>query len=141
VKRYHAEIGTPEVRRLLMEPGAECIISRLATVEVLSGFAGKVRAGVFSSASFTRLRRQFQADVRRGVVNPARIINAHYRLAGDLIGQHGMSRQLRTLDAVQLAVALRLHQDVPLDQFVCADQRLCDVALLEGLSVINPERP
>lgn len=52
-----------------------------------------------------------------------------------------MSRQLRTLDAIQLAVALRLHQTAPVDQFVCADQRLCDIALLEGLSVFNPEQP
>jgi Arc/MetJ-type ribon-helix-helix transcriptional regulator len=28
-----------------------------------------------------------------------------------------------------------------IDQFVCADQRLCDIALLEGLAVVNPERP
>ena len=42
VKQYHAEIGTPAVRRLLTEPGAECVISRIATVEMLSGFAGNV---------------------------------------------------------------------------------------------------
>ena len=119
----------------------KCVISRLATVEVLSGFAGKVRTGVFSSASFIRLRGQFLADVKRRVVRPVRIVNAHYQLAGALISQHGMTRQLRTLDAVQLAVALRLHQIAPIDQFVCADQRLCDIAFLEGLAVINPEQP
>jgi hypothetical protein len=27
------------------------------------------------------------------------------------------------------------------DHFVCSDQRLCDIALLEGLAVINPEQP
>jgi hypothetical protein len=52
-----------------------------------------------------------------------------------------MSRQLRSLDALQLAVALRLHQAMPIDQFICADQKLCDIARLEGLPVINPERP
>jgi predicted nucleic acid-binding protein len=141
VKRYHAESGTPEVQRLLTQPGVECIISRLATVEVLSGFAGKVRTGVFSSAGFTRLRSQFLGDVNKRVVWPVRIVNAHFQLAGDLISQHGMSRQLRALDAVQLAVALRVHQAVPIDHFVCADQRLCDIALIEGLPVINPEQP
>jgi hypothetical protein len=80
VKRYHAESGTPEVRRLLTEPGAECVISRLATVEMLSGFAGKVRTGVFSTAAFTRFRSQFLADVKRRVVRPIRIVNAHYSL-------------------------------------------------------------
>ena len=41
----------------------------------------------------------------------------------------------------QLAVALRLHQVAPIDQFVCADQRLCETAALEGLPVANPEQP
>jgi predicted nucleic acid-binding protein len=139
VKRYHAETGTPEVQRLFAVPSAECIISRLATVEMVSGFAGEVRTGVFSSAAFPRLRSQFLADVKRRVVRPVRILNAHYVLAYDLISKHGMSRQLRTLDAVHLAVALRLHQALPIDQFICADQRLCDIAVLEGLAVINPE--
>ena len=48
VKNYHAEAGTPDVRRILGEAGSEFFISRLATVEMLSGFAGKVRTGVFS---------------------------------------------------------------------------------------------
>ena len=52
-----------------------------------------------------------------------------------------MTRQLRTLDAIQLAVALRLHQAAPIDRFVFADQRLCDVATVEGLAVFNPEQP
>ncbi|HZW30431.1 MAG TPA: hypothetical protein VFF52_06950 [Isosphaeraceae bacterium] len=49
-----------------------------------------------------------------------------------------MSRQLRTLDAIQLAAALHPHRSFPVDHFVCADQRLCDVAILEGLAVITP---
>jgi uncharacterized protein len=141
VKRYHAESGTPEVLRLLAEPAAECLISRLSTVEMLSGFAGKVRTGVFSTDAFAVLRRQFLADVKRRVIWPARIVNAHYQLASTLISRHGMTRQLRTLDAIQLAVALRLHQTAPLDRFVCADQRLCDIAAFEGLAVFNPEQP
>jgi hypothetical protein len=91
------------------------------------------------SPDFVRLRGLFLADVKRRLLKPARILNAHYQLAGDLIGTHGLSRQFRTLDAIQLAVALRIHGVSPIDHFVCADQRLCDVALLEGLAVINPE--
>jgi hypothetical protein len=139
IKRYHAEIGTPKVRAILAEPGAEHLIARLATVEILSGFASKVRTGVLSTADFQRLRGLFLADVKRRLFKPVRILNVHYRMAGDLIGSHGMSRQLRTLDALQLSVALRMHRATPVDHFVCADQRLCDIAALEGLAVINPE--
>jgi uncharacterized protein len=138
VKNYHVESGTADVRRILNESGSEFFISRLSTVEMLSGFAGKVRTGVFSSSDFGNLRRRFLADVRTRKVRPIRVLNVHYQLAGDLIGKHAMSRQLRTLDAIQLAVALHLHQSFPVDHFVCADQRLCDVAILEGLAIINP---
>lgn len=138
VKNYHAEVGTPQVQALLATPGLECFISRLAAVEMLSGFAGKVRTGVLSSTDYGTLRKRFFGDIRRKSLRPIRILNAHYQLAGDLIGKHAMSRQLRTLDAIQLAVALEFHRTFPLDHFVCADQRLCDVARLEGLSVIQP---
>src|SRR5262245_31325941 len=55
--------------------------------------------------------------------------------------QHCLNRCLRTLDALQLAVALGLHGASPLDAFVCADANLCHVAAAEGLVVVNPELP
>ena len=138
VKNYHVETGTALVQQLLARPGDEFFVSRLAAVEMLSGFASKVRTGVFSSTDYGNLRRRFLADVRKRVVRPLRVLNAHYQLAGDLIGKHAMSRQFRTLDAIQLAVALHFHRSFPLDHFVCSDRRLNDVALLEGLAVIQP---
>jgi hypothetical protein len=48
---------------------------------------------------------------------------------------------LRTLDALQLAVALDLSSQHLLDRFVVADQSLGDVASDEGLNVLNPETP
>jgi predicted nucleic acid-binding protein len=138
VKNYHVESGTPQVQALLGNPNSEFFISRLAAVEMLSGFAGKVRTGYLSSTDYGILRKRFLSDVRKKTVRPLRVLNAHYQLASDLIGKHAMSRQLRTLDAIQLAVALHFHRSFPLDHFVCADQRLCDVARLEGLTVIQP---
>jgi uncharacterized protein len=138
VKNYHAEAGTADVQRMLREAGSDFFVSRLATVEMLSGFATKVRTSVFSSSHFDRLRRRFLADVRRRMVRPIRVLNVHDQMAGELIGKHAMSRTLRTLDAIQLAVALHFHRSFAIDHFVCADQKLCDVATSEGLNVINP---
>ena len=76
-----------------------------------------------------------------GTVTPVRILNAHFESVGDLITRHGKTRQILTLDALQLAVALSIQQPAVIDQFVRADQRLCDIALLEGLAVINPVQP
>ncbi|HXG22238.1 MAG TPA: hypothetical protein VNN62_24620 [Methylomirabilota bacterium] len=48
---------------------------------------------------------------------------------------------LRTLDALQPAVALWLREQPQLDHFLCADTTLCEAARQEGLSVMNPEMP
>jgi uncharacterized protein len=139
IKYYHNEAGSPEVGRILGEAHSEYIIARLTWAEILSGLAKKVRTGVIPPSDYGNLERRFRADVRQRLLRPVRMLNAHVTTAGDLIGTHGLVRQLRALDAIQLAVALRVHRATPIDHFVCADQRLCDVAALEGLAVINPE--
>ena len=65
----------------------------------------------------------------------------HYAVAARLIVQHGSVKGLRTLDALQLAVALEAHDLGGLDVLVSADKTLCEIAALEGLSVLNPEHP
>lgn len=139
VKHYHPETGTTAVDRLINESGAELVISRLTLVETVSVFATKVRTGTFDAANFARLRGRFASDVTRKRYQVVRLLNTHYDRAQNLIRGYGLARQIRTLDALQLAVALNLHQEAPLDSFVCADHRLCDVASSEGLTVINPE--
>jgi predicted nucleic acid-binding protein len=139
IKHYHTEAGSPEVGRILGEAHSQHIIARLPWAEILSGLARKVRTGVIPPLDYGNLERRFRADVRQRLLRPVRMLNAHFTTAGDLIGTHGLVRQLRALDAIQLAVALRVHRATPIDHFVCADQRLCDVAIQEGLAVINPE--
>jgi predicted nucleic acid-binding protein len=134
VKHYHAETSTDTVDRLMGEPGAEVLISRLTLVETISVFAIKVRTGEFQAAEFARLRALFAAHVARRRYQVFRLLNLHYDRARDLIVNHGLHRQIRTLDALQP------HQVAPIDQFVCADQRLCEIARLEGLAIVNPER-
>ncbi len=141
VKRYHAELGSLKVNAILAEVGSEFWISRLTLAEAPSVFAKKVRTGEIPDIDFDRLRLRFFDDVKNRIVTPVRILNAHFQAAGDLITRHGKTRQIHTLDSLQLAVALSIQQPAPIDQFVCADQKLCDIAQLEGLAVINPEQP
>ena len=117
VKNYHAESGTPQAQALLATPGSESFISRLAAVEIRCGFAG--------------------ADVWRMTIRPLRVPNARDQLAGTCIGKHAISRQLRPR---RDSTGRRdpFPSRFPLDHFVCVDQRLCEVARLEGLSVIRP---
>ena len=141
VKHYHAELGSSRVDAILVEVGSECWISRLTLTEGTSVFAKKVRTGEIADVDFDRLRLRFFEDVRNRTVTPVRILNSHFQAAGDLIARNGKTRQINTLDAIQRAVALSIRHPSPVDHFVCADQRLCDIARLECLAVINPERP
>jgi len=141
VKHYHAEAGTGVVDRLIGEVGAELLVARLTLVETISVFAIKVRTGEFDAAEFARLHGLFATHVARRKYQVFRLLNLHYDRARALISNHGLRRQIRTLDALQLSVALYLYRALPIDQFVCADQRLCAIALLEGLAVVDPERP
>jgi len=64
---------------------------------------------------------------------------SEYEMAETLIERRAFDNHLRTLDALQLAVALELRDQNLIDHFVAADRVLCGIAEREGLSVINPE--
>jgi hypothetical protein len=138
IKYYHDETGSAEVRRILGEADSEHFIARLTWVEILSGLARKVWTGAMPLADYGRFDRRFRTDINQRLLRPLRMLNVHFATAGDLIGSHGPGHRRPAMGAIQLAVALQLHRTTPLDHFVCADQRLCDVATLEGLAVINP---
>jgi predicted nucleic acid-binding protein len=137
VKYYHPEDGTQAVTRLLEEPGTSDYLSRLSLVETVSAFAVKFRLGQIDDQGFDDLRRRFYHDISQGRFRVMPITTARYQEATQLIERH-VRIGLRTLDAIQLAVALALSHEGVIDQFVCADQRLCDTASAEGLSVTNP---
>lgn len=141
IKHYHAEPGSPEVDRILGEPDSEFLIARLTLTETISVLARKVRTGEISDADFDRLRLRFFADVAHRIFVPVRVLNAHFDRAGEMIARHGKAREIRALDALQLSAALLLPAARAIDHLVCADRRLCDVAALEGMDVINPESP
>jgi predicted nucleic acid-binding protein len=64
----------------------------------------------------------------------------HFQSARKLLVQYGAVEVLRTLDALQLAVALDLRQIGHIAVLVAADQRLYRVATLAGCSAVNPEQ-
>jgi hypothetical protein len=65
----------------------------------------------------------------------------HFKDVERLIRQHGLAQRLRTLDALQLAVALDLQGRGMVDLLVSSDQHLLGVASAEGISVFDPEHP
>jgi predicted nucleic acid-binding protein len=140
-KLYHAEVGSAVVEELVLSATATILISRLSVVEVQSAFAGKVRAGVISAGDAAGLRRRFLEDIASGVFRVVALTSEHYGQAGELIERHGSSHGLRTLDSLQLAVALSLDRSSAIENLVAADKVLCKVAAVEAISVTDPESP
>jgi hypothetical protein len=113
----------------------------LTVVEFQSVFAQKVRERLLTASEFQLVRRKFGGDVRARRITVKGLLRRHQRSAEKLIASHGLVRRLRTLDALQLAMAVELWENETIDHFVVADQHLVDAAQVEGISVINPELP
>ena len=138
VKRYRQEQGSDVVDRLFAEPQAILIISRLAIVETSSALAMHVRTGELQLADYAFARKKLLGDVALGDIKAVRLLARHYQTAEQIIERHSPLRRQRTLDALQLGVAIDCHRQGRIGTFVCADSSLCEVAALEGMPVENP---
>ena len=141
VKHYRQEAGTEHVDGLFAEPQAALVMSRLGAVETISALAMKVRTGELSQADYVTARTRFLTEVADGRLSVLRLFVAHYRGAERLLNRHAPTVRLRTLDALQLSVALDLWRLGRIDTFVSADGILCQLAGLDGLPVLNPLQP
>jgi hypothetical protein len=141
VKHYCAELGTAKIDSLLADTASRHFLSTLGVVETHSVFARLVRMRQITTQEFDQLRGLLMSDIASGLWQIIRVVPADFLEARQLLVRHATSRSLRTLDVLQLAVAIGLHAVSPLDDFLCADATLCVVAAAEGLAVVNPEVP
>jgi uncharacterized protein len=139
VKLYHPETGTSAVDQVANTAGNLIRISRLTVAELTSAFAIKVRTQSISRGDADAFLRQFRRDITAGKLEVFSIGEAEFTAAELLVERYAFESRLRALDSLQLAVALELRNQNLVNQFVAADAVLCEVARLEGFSVINPE--
>jgi uncharacterized protein len=141
-KLYHEEIGSEYVESILNRPGSKAIVSQLSLVEMESVFAIKVRTGALDESGRSLALRRLRADIARDrlFVGPP-IEPKHYRSAAKLLRLHGVSRGLRTLDALQLAIALDMLEASWISVMLSADKRLCEVAEVCGCPAVDPANP
>jgi hypothetical protein len=123
---------------LMRLPGAHPIISELTLIEIQSVFARKVRTGIIAAAALVQLRGVFFADLAKSRFDVVRLARRHFREAESLIRTYAADRGLRTLDSLQLAVALDLHRRGTASTMVAANRNLCSLAATAGLDVVNP---
>src|ERR1017187_3608590 len=110
-KRYHKENGSEYMDRVLEQPGSRSLISNLSIVELESVLAIKMRTGEINLQSWEIARRRFRADLARERLLVAPSMNeGHFQSARKLLVRYGAAEGLRTLDALQLAMALDLRQ-------------------------------
>ena len=114
------------------------MISRLTVVELHSAFSLKVRTGRLSSDAAASLGIRFLEDVATGVLTVISIRDLHYEAAERLIARYGDSKGLRTLDALQLAVATESNKLGEIDVMVAADKTIVEIAGMEGVAAIDP---
>jgi len=139
VKRYVQETGTDKIDALFADPTNHIHISRLSVTEWHSVLARKVRTGEVTRRAYQNALAHFYADLRGGRLSTIEWSRQHFRSSVRLLKQYGLSQAIRSLDALQLAVAEILHKRGEVDQFVCADRALCTLARARGLTVLNPE--
>ena len=138
-KLYHKEAGSEYVVRLVEQSGSSAIVSRLAVLEIESVFATKFRTGELDAFGQEACRRSMRADLSQGRIQVgSRIEEHHYLNARKLLIEYGSKMALRTLDALQLAIALDLKKVGTISVMVVADQRLCEIAEMCGFVTINP---
>jgi predicted nucleic acid-binding protein len=129
VKRYVDEPGSRALRAFLRKR-RQIAASRLSAVEVPSALWRRARDGSLRVEDVHRSLSALATDLSELDVVEAR--PAVIQLAASLVARH----PLRAYDAVQLASALRLGRDTGLSlSFSSADERLTEVARLEGLRV------
>lgn len=139
VKRYHREDGSERVEAIFAESRRIVRISALGIVETHSALAVKARAGVLKWETVLTLSGFVYQDLSRGVVKPHGITPQHFSEAEELVLRFGREHRLRSLDAIQLAVAVGLRNSGRVDSLVTADVTLQEVARLLGFAVVNPQ--
>ena len=132
VKRYHSEKGTIEIDKIFSEEDKAIVISSICITEMVSAMNRKKEEKIISKGDLdVALSRFFQDAIKEFLI--LELDDGHIKDSVALVLKHG----LRTLDALQLAVAVGLKETKPI--FVCADKKLVSVAEKEGLKAINPE--
>ena len=99
--------------------------------EAQSAFVMKVRTRQITETKAVSLRDLVLKEVSTGIVEVITLDPIHFAAAALLASKYGFT--------LRMAAALDLHAKGLLDMFVVADKLLPEVAVLEGLSVQNPD--
>lgn len=138
LKRYVPEVGTAWMQSI-SDPQSQnlLIVAHIAWVEICSAVARRQREASISNIQANQILAAFSAHWNTQYFIVA-IDKTVIDLAGQLVNQH----PLRAYDAVQLAAALSLQEQLTPPNasltFLTADSRLLAIAQAENLLADNP---
>lgn len=141
VKRYVAETGSEWVREMLAYSATPtAFTSHLSVVEAACAFARQRREGLLSPEDHAEVLMALDHDVAYSY-NILDVTSEVIDTARTLADEH----PLRAYDAVHLATGWLTNRELvqaaqPPLTFICADDRLLDVAVAVGLLTDNPNR-
>jgi predicted nucleic acid-binding protein len=128
IKLYHQEAGSKELLALLNSHAHDLIltISDITRTEFHSAFLRRVRMNEIAITAAQAVLDAFDNDLH--MFNQVSVDSTVKSMATSLIDNVAHKRNLRTLDAFQLASALFCHQLVPVDFFITFDHCLASAA-------------
>jgi predicted nucleic acid-binding protein len=140
LKYFVEERGSPEIAQVV---GSSCSlwVSELATVEGVSVLAKTVRVPGRSRLSVEDFRKLSRALALFFVSGRCEIIpldDSIFESARSLLSGWGLTHSLGTLDALQLASALRAAETAGKLEFYSSDTKLLNAAQAQGFAVQNP---
>ena len=137
-RRYLIDAGTPWILSwILPSSGNVILIAELAIVEMYSLFAQREKDLGVKRA--TTLEASFYAHLTEKEYQVIPIDSPILEQARLLVAKYGRLHSCRTLDAIQLACAVKARNIIDTQiTFVSADRRLYRSALDEGFNVDNP---
>ncbi len=127
------------MNRIFSEPGRIVFVAKLSMIELISVVGIKQRTGSLTPEGATVFLRQVSVSVSLGDFLIQQMTDEDYWIASRLLSAYSSQYNLRTLDSLHLASALRRRARSGLDFFVTSDRALAKVAALEGFGVIIPE--
>ncbi|MDP2212207.1 MAG: type II toxin-antitoxin system VapC family toxin [Candidatus Aquicultor sp.] len=130
VKYYYPEADSLDVERLILAAD-RIYLSELSLVEFASALMKKIRMKELDEKERHLIWEAFLSDIQAESIEFIGLAQEDFHAAADRILELGRDHSLRTLDALQLASALKVDNA----RFLAADTSLNSIAQELGLSL------
>ena len=135
VKYYYPEADSNKVERLILD-AKRLYLCELSLVEFASALMKKVRMNELQEQEQQLIWEAFLSDTQAENVELVDLSQDDFRSASNLIIKYGKARNLRTLDSLQLAAALKVSDG----DFLSSNKELLTIAKEIGLSAIDSSK-